>query len=353
MRRPLATICLVLLALPAAASVAQELDVPPPPAADGEDVTSVQMQYARQPFWKLMTVWDVVISVGIIVDITLLIVAVFGQEAKPQLSPEREAALAMGHTDRRTVFESPLIRHMMWLVLGLSHRANVPRVKRWIRHRLVAAGNPDYYTPEEYLAIAMATGIIMALILSVAWGVALGSFSLLPILFGLLAGAGLTLSQLHSRAEKRLRLIWKRIPYSLDLISLAMGAGATFTEAVETVVREESDDPLNVEFKTMLAEMDLGSTRTKAMRSLGDRVPLESLRNIVASVIQAEDLGTPLGEVLHQQASLLRLHRSVRAENAAAVASVRILVPSLLILIAVVLAIFGPAMLRIAERGLF
>jgi tight adherence protein C len=173
------------------------------------------------------------------------------------------------------------------------------------------------------------------------------------LLAGFIVGTALSLIQLYSRASTRVRTIGKKVPYALDLIALAMGAGATFAEAVRTVARENKSDPFNVELNAMLAEIDLGATRRVALQNLADRVPLDSLRSIVASVIQAEELGTPLGEVLHQQASLLRLHRSVRAENAAAVASVRILVPSLLILIAVVIAIFGPAILRIVERGLF
>ena len=183
------------------------------------------------------------------------------------------------------------------------------------RRKLVAAGNPDYYTPEEYLALAITTGCILGLLLGIVYLTLLGDFSFMSFVTGLAAGIGLTMYQLYDRAGKRVRLISKRVPYSLDLISLAMGAGATFTEAVQTVVREESEDPFNVELKTMLAEMELGRTRRKALQGLSDRVPLESLRSIVASV--------------------------------------RILVPSLLILISVVLAIFGPAILRIIERGLF
>lgn len=305
------------------------------------------------PFYEMMNTTDWILSVLIVVDIVLLIYSVFGHKAEPKLSPEREAALATGHTDRKTVFETPVIRHLMWLLLGLAHRLAMPRLKAWVRIKLVAAGNPDYYTPEEYIALSMSTGTILGLVLFVVYVTLFGQFSVLTFAIGFAAGFGLSVYQVYSRAEKRLRQISKRVPYSLDLISLAMGAGATFTEAAQTVVREEAEDPFNVELKTMLAEMDLGTTRRRALQNLSDRIPLDSLRSIVASVIQAEELGSPLGEVLHQQASLLRLHRSVRAENAAAVASVRILVPSLLILISVILAIFGPATLRIIERGLF
>ena len=270
---------------------------------------------AGQSFWQTLDKWDVILSVLILVDVAMLIYAVFGQRTQVRLSPEREAAIATGHTDRRTIFESPVIKHLMWFLLSLSHRVALPRAKNWIHRRLVAAGNPDYYTPEEYVALAMASGTVLGTLLLVVYVALLGSLSPTIFLIGLTIGFFLSVYQIYDRAEKRVRLISKRVPYSLDLISLAMGAGATFTEAVQTVVREETDDPFNIELKTMLAEMDLGSTRRKALRNLAERVPLDSLRSIVASV--------------------------------------RILVPSLLILIAVVIAIFGPAILRIAEKGVF
>jgi len=297
--------------------------------------------------------WDVALSLAIVIDVPLLIVALFGHSGQARLSPEREAALATGHTDRRTVFERAGIRRLMWLCLNLAYRVRLPRFKRWVKRKLVAMGNPNYYTPEEYVAVAIASGVLLGVMMATVLFVIVEQFSVAVFAGAFGLGMLLTFYQLHERAEKRVRYISKRLPYSLDLVALAMGAGATFTEAVETVVREETADPFNVELKTMLAEMDLGATRRTALQNLADRVPLDSLRSIVASVIQAEELGTPLGEVLHQQATLLRLHRTVRAENAAAVASVRILVPSLLILLAVVLALFGPAILRIAERGLF
>ena len=316
----------------------------------GLDPSEVQPDLS---FLQTLGAWDVILSVLILADVALLIYSIFGQSANVQLSPQREAALATGHTDRKTVFESGGIKPLMWLLLTLTYRMNLPRVKNWIRGKLVAAGNPDYYTPEEYLALAMASGVLLGVLLEVGFVAVMRSSSVTIFLLGMGIGGIMTIYQVYDRAEKRIRLISKRVPYSLDLISLAMGAGATFTEAAQTVVREAGDDPFNVELKTMLAEMELGTTRRKALRNLANRIPLDSLRSIVASVIQAEELGTPLGNVLHQQASLLRLHRSVRAENAAAVASVRILVPSLLILIAVVIALFGPAILRIVERGLF
>jgi len=303
--------------------------------------------------WGLES-WDLLLSAGLFVSVVVLILAVFRQGGEIQMSAQREAAIATGHTDRRTVFEQPLIRPIMWLLLAISHRLSIPRAKEWLRRTLVAAGSPNYYTPEEYLALAIGLGLLVGLVVLQVFNLLFyGQFSVGLFLFGLAGGITLTLYNLHNTAAKRMRSISRRVPYALDLIALAMGAGATFTEAVRTVAREGSDDPFNVELRTMLAEMDLGTTRRRALQNLSDRVPLDSLRGIVASVIQAEELGTPLGQVLHDQATLLRLRRSFAAENKAAVASVRIPIACLPLVLAVLLAVFGPALIRAMRGGLF
>jgi len=301
--------------------------------------------------------WDVVLSVGIFATLVMLVVAVFRQPTEVKLSYERQAAIATGHTDRRTIFENSVLRPILWILLGAAYSIALPRLKEWLRRTLVASGNPDYYTPEEYLALSLFYGLALVVFLGVFYLVAFGQLSFLVMVAAFAAGMGVTIYQLYDKSRKRLRLISKRVPYVLDLIALAMGAGATFTEAVETIVRggiDDTEDPLNAELQAVLAEVDLGSTRRQALENLADRIPLDMLRTVVASIIQGEELGTPLADVFHSQATLLRLQRSVRAEDLAAVASVRILVPSLLILFSVILAVFGPAIMRfIRNEGLF
>ena len=297
---------------------------------------------------------QVALSVGMFVAIFMFVRALLSHPGKVTVSPQREAALATGHTDRRTLFEKPVARLFMWPLLAMAHRLAAPNLKRKLQGTLVAAGSPEYYTPEEYLAVAMFNGCVAGVVLVLTWLLLSGgTISLFAFCLGGGVGFVLTLVQISDRAKKRLLQISKQIPYSLDLIALAIGAGATFTEAVQTVVRERGDDPFNVELKALLAEMDLGTTRRRALENMSARVPLDPLRSIISSVVQAEELGTPLSEVLHSQANLLRLHRSVKAENAAAVASVRILVPSLLILMAVILALFAPAVLKGIRGGLY
>ncbi len=296
---------------------------------------------------------DIAVGAAIFLFVFTFVSSIFGQRGKAEITPEREIALAAGVSDRNTVFEMPMLQPLMWLMLVMVRQLPLSGIKEKIRRTLIAAGSPNFYTSDEYLAVVMLWGLIIAFVLEVAHVIFLDGISVVLVLVGFLAGVGGMIYHLHDKAAKRIRMIGRRLPYTLDLIALAMGAGATFTEAVRTVVGEDPDHPFNVEFQTVLAEIELGTTRRQALMNMSDRIPLEALRSIVASIIQAEALGTPLSNVLKQQAGLMRLQRSVRAEKLAASASVRILLPSLLILFSVILAVFGTIIIRGLKGDLF
>jgi tight adherence protein C len=300
------------------------------------------------------------ILVGLLIcfAVAALVAGIFGQKGSIEMSPERRVALATGHADRHTFFDTGATQPLMWLLLALARRLPVRGLRKWLRTTLVAAGSPNFYTPDEVIAMSMLWGLTVGILLEAA-GLLTGGGDrdaasvILTMILGLAAGSGGYLFSLHNKAANRIREIARRVPYTLDLIALAMGAGATFTEAIRTVIREDPNHPFNVELNTLLAEVDLGTTRALALVNLSARIPLETLRSIVAAITQAESLGTPLSGVLKEQADLMRLQRSVRAEKLAAAASVRILLPSLLILMSVVLAVFAPIIIRAIKGELF
>jgi len=59
-------------------------------------------------------------------------------------------------------------------------------------------------------------------------------------------------------------------------------------------------------------------------------------------VVQAEEKGTPLADVLRVQARMLRMRRSVRAEEAAARAGLLMMIPLLMVFACVFLLLLGP-----------
>src|SRR5687768_4245853 len=143
--------------------------------------------------------------------------------------------------------------------------------------------------------------------------------------------------QLTSAAQKRVRSIQKALPHVVDLMVLGLSAGLDFSGALRQVIERAAtaDEPLIEELRLLLQELKLGHTRRQALAQLADRAPCDSVRDLVAAVMQSEEQGTPLASVLATQAHTSRQRRSVEAEEAAAKASTSLMVPLALLFIAV------------------
>lgn len=263
----------------------------------------------------------------------------------------RRLAIALGAGTRQTLFEQPLLMPLLAALQQMAARFNVPAVRNRIRIDLNASGNPKGYSVDEFVTLCLLSAFTVGLAVVLLTWLFFGIPEPFLILFGTLIGFGLPIYQLHSEATARTMRISKRLPYTLDLIALMMASGATFTEAIATVIRDEPEDDFNEELAVVQREIEFGASRAVALRNLAARIPLESLRSVVGAVNQSESLGTPLSTILKSQSNMMRNYRSVRAEKLAASASLRILIPSMLILIAVVVIALGPMVIRAVTSG--
>ncbi|MAE62272.1 MAG: hypothetical protein CMJ49_13065 [Planctomycetaceae bacterium] len=281
----------------------------------------------------------------------LLVWSLFRTEFRAEMPITRRVAAAVGVAERRTLFEIPVLGQLMGLAVMIMRRFGLFRST--IRGNLEASGNPNGYTVDEYLAICLscavgtAGAVTLLLVLSASRPV-----GAMLVLAALVVGFAVPIWSLRSTAGSRVRRIARKLPYALDLIALMMQSGTTFTEAIETVIRDDTNEDLNVELQLVQAEIGMGATRATALTNLAERIPLDSLRSVVGAINQSESLGTPLAMILQSQANMLRMRRSVMAEEASAKASLRILVPSMLILFAVVIVVLGPLILRGIEGRL-
>ena len=227
-----------------------------------------------------------------------------------------------------------LLRWLAALCARLPAAAARARLERWLER----AGYPCGLCADECLALSALLGCA-GLALAAALGLSNGAPAA-----GLGLGAAWPLLRLHEQARARQRIIDRRLPGAIDLMVLCMGAGLDFGGALALVVEEvgEADDPLIGELRRALQELAMGRARRRVLAELADRVPTATVRDFAHAVIQAEEKGNPLAQVLEIQARVLRLRRSVAAEEAAARAGVLLALPLLLLLSAVLLVLFGP-----------
>jgi len=293
----------------------------------------------------------ILMNLLIFASVFFFVTALF--RAPVETTDEAAFQIDVDNVDRNTLFEIIAVRPLLVPLYHLVRRLNVPGFKRHVLQLLLALGNPNQYSPDEYLVLCLVWAVVGGFGAWLGTMLVLGGASfmatVLYIGLGFTVGFFVTYMWLRERALQRLRDISKRLPYTLDLIAMAMDAGATFYEACHSVVQDEPDNPLNQELGVVVREIDFGRSRQDALTHLGQRIHVDGLDGIISAVLQAEQLGTPLADVLKLQSNLLRMRRSMRAERRAGEASVKMLIPMMLILLSVVVVIFAPMIVRVIE----
>jgi tight adherence protein C len=224
--------------------------------------------------------------------------------------------------------------------------------RRKVDELLKHAGDYLGLTANEFFAMS-AVGFVVGGLLSL---VLLTLFEGPGILFlvGGAIGAAVPYFNVTGERDRRFKEVNRSLPGAIDLASLCMGAGLDFPGAVRQIVEKAGNrnDSLVEEFERILQELELGRTRRQALENFADRAPTEAVRDFVGAVVQAEEKGNPLAEVLRIQATMLRMRRSVMAEEAAARAALLMMGPLMLIFGAIILCLLGPFFVQTMQAGL-
>ncbi len=234
-----------------------------------------------------------------------------------------------------------LFQPLIQLLARLNRAAfggHLPEIYREIQ----AAGLSRFWLPEEYLA----RGQVFALLMSPAYFFVclnyMGMAGTVSACVLTAVTAWLIRRSLTRRAHRRLVTIKRRLPFFLDLMTLLMEAGASFLESLKQSVKEFEGHAVATEFGRVLTDMNMGKARTEAFDNLRRRLHDDEIAGIVGSIIQSEELGTPLSNIFRTQADILRVKRSQRAETIAGEAGVNMLLPGILVMASAVLIILGP-----------
>ncbi|MGO8689488.1 MAG: type II secretion system F family protein [Thermoguttaceae bacterium] len=251
----------------------------------------------------------------------------------------------------------PLYRLFQPLITLLAHfnRVLFPQSLGEIHRQIQAAGLPRFWLPEEYLAraemLALFAVPLYAMVLFRLLGLS-GPLGWALTVAAVPVTAWWLRHRLAVRANARLRMIKRRIPFLLDLLTLLMEAGSSFLNAMRQAVEEFRGHPVAEEFGRVLADLNMGKTRVEAFQAMRDRLDDDEITSIIGSILQGETLGTPLAHIFRTQADVLRIKRTQRAELVAGEAGVNMLLPGILVMAATVLIIIGPFLLNYLTFGL-
>ncbi len=261
-------------------------------------------------------------------------------------------SLAIGRTDIEDELAKPFRQRILAPLKGdiatvltkLTPRA----VRATFEQKLIMAGGFGKLTSDEFvlvmsfLAVALpviagAIGILSGTAISKIIGFMLLAFlvsQLLPFLL------------LNKKIAARKRSIQKDLPDVLDLLTVSVEAGLGFDGALAKL-SEKMKGALVDEFNRVLQEIRMGVARRQAVVAMGTRCDVPDLSLFTASLVQADQLGVSIGNVLRVQSAAMRQKRRQRAEEQAMKAPIKMLLPLVLFIFpSLFVVLLGPAVIQ-------
>ena len=157
---------------------------------------------------------------------------------------------------------------------------------------------------------------------------------------------------LNRKIEDRQKEISRKLPDILDLLVISVEAGLGFEQALDRTCTAVPG-ALSDEFRRMLHEIRIGSTRADALRAMADRSDVPELRGFILAMLQADTFGVSISRLLRSQADEMRIKRRLLAQEKAQKAPVKMLFPLVFCIFpSIFVVILGPAMINISQRAL-
>lgn len=224
-----------------------------------------------------------------------------------------------------------------------------------LKKRLACAGfysesAPDLYVLCQILAVTLSIASVAILVGS---GLVDGTGALL-VFATLICAAVSHLPSLWLRraTQQQKRRYRKSIPDLLDLMVVCLDGGMSLPFTLKRASSELQvvHPELASELLIVQRDAEMGATLEQALQSFAQRADDDEVKTLSLFVGEAQRHGSSITDALREHADFVRSQRETAAEEMAQKASVKILMPLLLLILpAVFVVVAGPAVIQLTE----
>lgn len=237
------------------------------------------------------------------------------------------------------------------VTLPLARRLRVPRYRAHAAMMLSRSGMRKDWGADHFIASqALYAGgvfVVSFVLLKIVLGFSLA----LAILAGLLATLFPYL-KLYDISTSRYDSCNRDLPFVLDYLCLAMGAGLDFNQALKVVIEDAPKSPLIEEFELVVRNIRLGMSRADALQEMDRRLSSPVVKQFVQTLVQGMELGTDIVRTLKTLSERMQQKRFQLAEEKAGKISVRMMIPMMcFVMPSVMIILLGPMMLAYIQQG--
>ncbi len=159
---------------------------------------------------------------------------------------------------------------------------------------------------------------------------------------------------IKSKIEKRQAEILGNFSTTVDLAALIIESGLDYLTAFERIIKIAKEKTiLEEELEKTINEIKLGYSRREALERFAARTGVQEVRSLVGLIIQSDELGTSLVDLLRNFSTDLRARRLSRAEKLAAQASTKMLFPLFMFIFPTIfILILAPMIMGLVNGGM-
>lgn len=225
------------------------------------------------------------------------------QENRAEARSRRMKMLARGASNAEVLAVLKPTNQKSW-VQRLPFVGSLPRMLR-------QAGSAA--SPSKFLLVCLA----MALIFGTAASVVLAPHYALAL--GLVLGLGLPMAVLDNIRKRRLDRMTALLPDALDLMARGLRVGHPLNTSISAVAKE-MPDPVGTEFGIVADQVAFGEDLVDAFHEFADRVELEDVSYLAASIAIQHGTGSDLASIVDTLSKTIRariaLRRRIKAISA-------------------------------------
>jgi tight adherence protein C len=262
--------------------------------------------------------------------------------------PDKAAVPTVRDLELAQPWRERIVKPILQSLSGTGRALTPARNVQQLQEDLIKAGLLDSLTVIDFIGLRILTGAGLGTLTFFLTLFARPFMSALLLgVAGSILGLYLPNLWLRSKIGKRQKAITRALPDALDRMSICVDAGLGFEAAIQKVATQGKNE-LAMELRRVIGEIRLGVSRSEALRHLAERTGVTDVANFVAVLVQADQMGLALRDVLHTQSVQMRIRRRQRAEEEAHKAPVKMLIPLVLFIFPAMFAvILGPAIPRL------
>jgi len=215
-----------------------------------------------------------------------------------------------------------------------------------VKQRLIRAGMRKESTVRIFNGSKVVTPILLC---AIALVTGLGELSPFFI-YATCLGLGFLAPDfwLTRQIKKRQSKIRRGLPDVLDLLVICIEAGLSLDQGTVRTSEElnHAQPELCDELHVVVLEQRAGRPRQDTWKHLADRTDVDSVRNLVSMLVQAEQFGTSIGKTLRTHSDTLRTQRIQQVEEQAAKTTIKLIFPLVFFIFpSLFLVTLGPAII--------